>query len=165
MIENIKVCVDNMNFQIQQFPARKGMRLEKKTISILSPVLDFLTSNKDLLAEAVDPGTSKNKRKGKGKSILDAEIDFSKLSDAIQKILSGLDDSEFDDYIFAMLENVFYLDGKAEAQLKPELFDRIFVGKSLTVYKLLIEVMKANNFIFFAFKGGNWSKVTDTSTG
>ena len=41
-------------------------------------------------------------------------------------------------------------------------FDHLFVGKSIIVYKLLVEIMRINCFAFFELMGGGWSKITNT---
>lgn len=155
MIETINVEVDGMKFSIQQFPARKCMKLEKRTIAILVPIFNMLDSDqKETIKKNV-------KNKKKKEDILDMDIDFSKLVSAIQEILNNLSDDAFEAYISDMLNNVIVEEkGQAPAQLTMEKFDNIFVGKSLTVYKLLVEVMRANKFAFFELMGGGWSKIS-----
>jgi len=143
MIETIDVNVDGLKFSIQQFTARQALRLEKKTITVLSPVLKVLSDD-----------NVKSIKKNK-KSSLDQDIDISKIANVIQEILQNFSDDDFENYVFKMFENVIcYEEGSTPTQMTSEIFDRIFVGKNITIYKLLIEVMKANKFSFFGLMGG-----------
>jgi len=42
MIETIEREIDGVMFQIHQFPAREGQKIELKTLNILSPLLNIL---------------------------------------------------------------------------------------------------------------------------
>jgi hypothetical protein len=149
MIETIEVKIDGVKFFIQQFSARECIRLEKKTITYISPILNVIDGAS---------GEKSKSKKGKSDDILEKKIDFSKLASSIQNILLNLTDDEFEEYIFRMIKNVFYLKkaekGEIKRQIDEDEFDELFVGKSLMLYKLLIEIMKVNKFAFFELMGG-----------
>jgi len=146
MIEQKKCVIDGMSFTIQQFPARTCLKLEKRTIAILAPILNMLD----------------NENKKSTKKVLDAEVNFPKMAKAIQEILTSLDDISFDSYISDMMKNVFVIENGQPVELTMERFDHLFVGKSIVVYKLLVEIMRVNCFAFFELMGGGWSKITNT---
>jgi len=152
MIEQKKCVIDGMEFTVQQFPARTCLKLEKRTIAILAPILNILDSEKKV----------PTKKKVSAVNPLDAEINFPKMATAIQEILTSLDDASFDLYISDMMKNVFVIENGQPVQLTMEKFDHLFVGKSIVVYKLLVEIMRINCFALFELMGGGWSKITNT---
>jgi len=71
------------------------------------------------------------------------------------------DEDVFEKYMMDMVEytsvELKNKDGKSIeiVNLKEEdKFDAIFIGKSLTIYKLLVEIMRANKMFFFELMGG-----------
>lgn len=144
-LQTITKTIDGVKFLINQAPARKVLKLEKKTVSYLSPLLEVLEGLKDLN--------------------MDADIDFSKIVSAVQKTLMGIKEDELEQYIFDMLEYVSVEKNTSEGTKiynmnNTEHFDLVFRGSTLTVYKLLLEVMRANNFFFFALLGGGGQNLT-----
>jgi len=136
-LKTITKEIDGMKFFINQFPARKALRLEKRTITYLAPMLSIL----------------------EGMKSLDTEIDFSKIINGVQKTLSNIDEIALESFINDMFELTtveINLNGKLTNFIlnKNDDFDFVFRGKTLAVYKLLIEVMRANNFLFFELMGG-----------
>lgn len=136
-----KIVIDGMNFRIDHFPARVSMKLEKRTTAFVAPLTGIL----------------KGVNFSKG---LDSEIDLSLIGEAIKSVLDNLTESEFEDYIMDMIENTFYLEKTERGKEVPKylnnqgIFDEVFAGKNLSVYKLLFEIMKWNGFSFLALVGG-----------
>lgn len=136
--------IDSLIFYINQFPARKAIKLEKKTITYLAPMLSIL--------EGMN---------------LDSDIDFSKIVKGVQEVLTNLNEDALEQYIFEMIENTsvsIFNEKKQEQILKlnsenGQIFDLIFTGKTITVYKLLLEIMKVNKFAFFELLGGGGQKI------
>ncbi len=139
-----KVEIDGMNFTIQFFPARKGAALDSTTLKILSPLVDMF----------------------KGATGLDSDIDFGNVAGAIKEILINLDGNMMDDYITRMVEYTivdFNADGAGARPVslnKADIFDAVFAGKISTIYKLLLQIMKVNNFSFFGLLGGGGFNIT-----
>jgi len=136
-LKTITKEIDEIKFFINQFPARKALRLEKKTITYLAPMLSIL----------------------EGMKSLDTEIDFSKIIKGVQETLSNIDEIALESFISEMFELTtceMLAGGKLTNFIlyKNDDFDFVFRGKTLAVYKLLIEVMRANNFFFFELMGG-----------
>ena len=136
-LKTITKEIDGIKFFINQFPARKALRLEKRTVTYLAPMLSIL----------------------EGLKSLDSEIDFGKIIRGVQETLSNIDESALESFISEMFELVsceININGKLTNFIlnKNDDFDFVFRGKTLTVYKLLIAVMKANNFFFFELMGG-----------
>jgi len=134
MIETIEKKIDGLTFKIQQFPAMKGVRLEKRTMTILTPLLGLFDDFKGL----------------------DSEVDLSKLANVFQDILVNLEEEFFITYVRDMVEYTFILNEKGvPSQLNSDnTFNSTFSAKSLVLYKLLFEIMKVNKFAFFELLGG-----------
>jgi hypothetical protein len=132
--------IDGLTFYIMQFPARKCIKLEKKTITYLAPMLTMLEGIKSL----------------------EDEIDFSKIVIGIQQVLQNLNEDALEQFIFNMIEstsvNIKDDNGVEKSILLNSnnglIFDTVFIGKNITVYKLLLEIMKVNKFGFFELMGG-----------
>ena len=142
-LKTIKKEIDNLTFYINQFPARKCLKLEKRTITYLAPMLTMLDGIKSL----------------------DDEIDFSKIVKGVQQVLTNIDESALEQFIMDMAEytsvEIKNTDGKAISNtMLRECFDTVFIGKNITVYKLLLEIMKVNKFAFFEFMGGGGLNLT-----
>ena len=144
-LKTITKTIDDLKFYINQFPARKSIRLEKKTITFISPMLGMLDDFKSL----------------------DKEVDLSKIANSIQKTLSEIDDTEFENYLTEMVEytSVELKNENDKSVVTLPLsdmknFDAAFIGRNLTVYKLLVEIMKENKFGFFELVGGKGLNLT-----
>ena len=142
-LKTITKELDGLKFNITQFTARKSIKLEKRTLTYLAPMLNILDGAKSL----------------------ESEIDFSKIVIAVQGVLNNLSEEEWEQYIFEMFENVscFVKSEKQEKLLclnDVSNFDIVFIGKNMTVYKLLLEVMSVNKFAFFELVGGSGMQLT-----
>jgi hypothetical protein len=132
--------IDGLTFHINQFPARKCIKLEKRTITYLAPMLNML----------------------EGITGLDDEIDFSKIVTGIQDVLLNLNEDTLEQFISDMIASTSVgikdANGKEKVLLLNSedglIFDTVFIGKNITVYKLLLEIMKVNKFAFFELMGG-----------
>lgn len=131
--------IDGLKFYINQFPARKCIKLEKRTITYLAPMLNMLDGIKDL----------------------ESDIDFSKIVKAVQEVLLNLDENTFENFIHDMVEyttvEMKNEDGKSVRAVSlhdDTIFDVVFVGQNKTVFLLLLEIMKVNKFAFFELMGG-----------
>lgn len=144
MIETIEVEVDGIKFSIQQFPARQSIKLDVRTLKILSPLVSVL--------EKVES--------------IDTNIDMSVFATSVRDILTSLTDDDFRNYISSMVKNTFATtnpdgQGNRPVQLSDgNVFDMVFAGKNLTVFKLLLEIMKVNGFSFFGLLGGGGINIT-----
>ena len=114
------------------------MKIEKKLMEVLIPVMGSLISE--------------DKKK---------HIDMAKVSLGIQTGLSSLTEEKFEDVILSSLSSTYaYVNGKPEI-INIDIFNQVFTGKILTVYKLILEVMKVNKFCFFELlRGGNGTNLT-----
>ena len=137
-LDTKEITIDDLKFSIQQFPALKAMKIEKKLMEVLIPVMGSLISE--------------DKKK---------HIDMAKVSLGIQTGLSSLTEEKFEDVILSSLSSTYaYVNGKPEI-INIDIFNQVFTGKILTVYKLILEVMKVNKFCFFELlRGGNGTNLT-----
>jgi len=144
-----KINVDGLDFQITKLPAMEAMRMEKKLMTVLAPVaMSFMNPDAN--------GT---------KDMMESNIDFTKVAKVVSDVLSSLPDHEYEQIIISSLRGVVYLEtGKAPEEITLPVFNRIFVGQLLSVYKVMFEVMKFNKFCFFELVGGIGSETKKTGT-
>lgn len=132
MLENKEIVVDEMKFILHPLPAMRAMKLDKRVLTMLVPIFGGL---KDVSLESV--------------------IDFEALSKGLSEALQSLSDKEFEILIMDLLSTTVYLSpNAAPAQIDSvQVFDSIFQGRMLTLYKLLFEIMRFNKFSPFAVLG------------
>lgn len=145
MTQQVDTIVDDMKFTITLFNHRIGKELDLKISRILSRLLKGLGS--------IIEKKSKDE-------FADSNINLSMFADQIVEILTSLTVDEFNDIEYTMLSYVIHTtsDGKKISLQDQNQVDQIFTGKNLTVIKLMIEIMKANNFCFFVLLGGGGVK-------
>ncbi len=140
-IKNINI--DGMEFQLNKLKALKALKLEKKIMAVASPVISSTMNTGDL----------------------DKELDFSVVGKAFATALESLDEDEYEKLLLDAVSNVTFLGDKQAPQLiTKSVFDIIFVGNLLTVYKLIYEIMKFNKFCFFEMVGnGKLTEIISTT--
>lgn len=131
MIEPKKIIVDGLEFNLQPLPALEAMKLDKRVTTLLIPLIGGL---KDLS--------------------LDADIDFETAARGLYEAFNRMDDNEFQSLVVNLLRSVQYLpQGGAPTELTQETINQIFMGKLVSIYKLMIEVMRFNKFSPFELVG------------
>lgn len=142
MVETITKEIDGIKFHIQQFPALKALRIEKKVMTLILPSVGSLIGGIDL-------------QKG-----LDTDLDFSNIGQGLMVSLEKLSDNDFETLILELLGNTqFEITGEAVEFIGKSNFDKVFQGKLITVYKVIFEIMKVNKFCFFEVVGGGLGMV------
>lgn len=128
MIEPKRIDIDGMSFQMVRLPAMKALRLDKKIVALLIPVISGIEN-------------------------LDAEVDFAKLASGVSDGLSALDDSDFMTLVKDILAHVTYLpEGGAPIDLNNEAaINAAFQDGVMPIYKLIIESMRYNKLSPFGF--------------
>lgn len=135
--------IDNIKFKIIKFPARYTIKLEKRTLKYLLPILDLIPKDKEATIE---------------------NLQSDKFINSVRETLNNLGDDEFEDYIFKMIEST-YVELNSDSKMietrlaVKETFDIVFSGKTVILYKLLFEIMKVNSFAFFELVGGSGLKI------
>lgn len=145
MIEPKKLNIDGMEFTIHPMPALRALKLDKRIITMLLPIIS-----------------------GFKKLDLDSDIDMGAIVSGISEGMNKLDEATYEKLVIDMLSNVQCIPPGGEAcQLDSAgSIDRVFVGNLLTVYKLMFEVMRHNKFSPFALVGdGNGIKKILSSFG
>lgn len=137
LLKSETIILGEYEFQIQPFFAMKALKLEKKTITLITPVLSaLLSSSSDNI---------------KLDSLMDTNIDLEKVGLALSRALENLSDNEFESFVLDMLSSTYFKDGSGKPQIiNKEIFNTIFIGNLMYVYRLIIEVMKVNKFSFLA---------------
>lgn len=132
MIEPKNIELDGMKFQLQPLPSLKALRLDKKVIELVVPVIG-----------------------GIKEFSLDAEIDLEAVSKAFSESLGRMRDDEFEKLVADLLSSVLYLPiGGTPQELNPEVINQVFRGKISLIYKLAFQVMRYNKFSPFELVGG-----------
>jgi len=135
LLEIKTITIDNKKFQMHPLPAIRALKLDKKIVSLLLPVLS-----------GVD-GFS-----------LDAEINLSTSITALSNSLMNMKENDFIELVKDMLSTIVYLpDGNVPIEIQSdEDINTIFQGSIITIYKLIWEVMRYNSFSpFVVVAGGN----------
>lgn len=133
-----EVVVGSHTFYINLFDGRTALRLDRQVLRILAPALSGLDGVKEL----------------KGKSLLDAEINFGMIGRGISDSLSLLGEEEFDSFVNKMLSQTFTRGAGDQAIPVLSQFDALFNRNFIDLYRLLFEVMRFNRFTPFALVGG-----------
>lgn len=136
MIEQKKIEIDGIEFIINHFPALKASFLEKEIYNILLPVISPLLSG------------------GVGDSILDSEINFDVISKGFSAGLGTMSEERYTDLICRLLKNTSAITDTGVQELTKPVIDKLFIGKSFTIYKLIFEICKHNQFMLFQLVGG-----------
>lgn len=140
MLENKEIKIDNMDFQLQPLRGFKANKLDKKVISLLLPLLE-------------------------GADGLDSEINIGKALGGLSGALDNLSEKDYETFVVDLLSTVILIPEKeAPTQLDVNSIDVYFQGASLTLYKLMFEVMKYNNFTPFVLASGGGSGMKKTLT-
>ena len=142
MIEVKNVELDGLEFQLSPLPIRSALRLDKKLVEILAPIL----------AKLVDGG----------QDLLKMEIQS--VAVAIQAGLASIDDNEFVTFVLDCLSTTSCITGKVTLLNSEKALGEVFSGNLMGIYKLVFEVCRFNKFTPFALGGlGLKSLETDGS--
>lgn len=144
MLETKEVTIDNKKFNIRQFPVLKSLKLENKTLKIISPILGSIQSIVDVLS--FQNGVQING---------DKEINVTSAVNALRECFEKLDSDDFISYIRDMISSTAcYLENGSIVDLRNEdALDVALSGDNLLVYKLLFEIMKINGFCSLKLMG------------
>ena len=135
MIDPKQFEIDGLRFYTQPLPALRAMLLDKKVLALLLPALKGL---KDLKVDA------------------EADIDLGAITEALSESLSSMKDAEMTRLVIDLLSSTTYQGdkaGEANNEITEAIINQIFQGQLLTLYKVMLEVMKYNKFSPFAFLG------------
>ena len=133
--------IDGIEFKVTQFTATEAYGIKRKLTGIVAPLILSLLGNDT-------------------KKILDADIDMTKLSSAVQNAFESLPENEFVGLLKRLTKNVEAHTTLNEKPVVLQLsdenhFDLCFTGKTFTIYPLLIFVLEVNFPDFFGkVKGG-----------
>lgn len=139
-LEIVDVEIDGIKFQIQEFSWKKSLKIQKKLLNILTPVLDVLSLN-----------ANEEEEEDKNESFLD-KLEIKNLGSAVRKCLLSIDDP------FELFKEVFsssYVIKTNESGASvpvvldnDELLQETFHKKTLSAFKLIFQVLKVNELVF-----------------
>lgn len=142
-----KINIDGIDFQIHTMSALKAAVLDRKILAIILPAVS-----------------------GMAEEGLDTEITYAGLLNNLGEGLLKLKDAEYEELLIQMFSKVTAVKpGKAPAQLDNEqAINEIFSGSIMTIYKLVLEVMKHNGFSVFGLAGDGFltgiTSISNTGT-
>lgn len=141
MIEPITKTIDGMKFNFKPLPAMKAIKLDKKVVTLIMPVLG-----------------------GFKELSLDAKVDMEVIAKGLGEALGNITDEDFEKLTLDLLSGVVYLEeGKAPQEIDANVVNLIFQGKLMSLYKLMFEVMRYNKFSPFGLvEGGSVMKKIHT---
>lgn len=114
---------DDLAITVQQLPATRGVKLSRKLMTVAAPVVGAL----------------------QGMSL---DRDVSALGDALAKALEQFSEKDLEELIRTLLETAKVETEGRIAPLMP-LFDGLFAGRILTVYRVLAFALEVNFADFF----------------
>lgn len=109
---------EDMAVTVQQLPATRGVKLSRKLMSVMAPVVGALQG-------------------------LSLDKDVGALGDAVAKALDQFSEKDLDDLIRTLLETAKVETEGRIAPLMP-LFDGLFAGRILLVYKVVAFALEVN---------------------
>lgn len=132
--------IDNHKVVVTQWPARKALSTKLKLIRIIGPGLGEIASGLK--------GQSLSNQSPKG--IIDSEMNLEKLSPAIEKLLSALNEETFMSLVTTLMSATRVDDLEMSIELN---FDATFSGNLATFYKVALFVLEVNFGSFFGENG------------
>jgi len=127
MIETKEKAIDEHNVMVTQFPGRRALMFKTRLIKLLGPSIAQLFTEKGV----------------------DAEVDFSAISKALDKLAENLNENEYVKFVLDLLQCTRF-DGK---EIGENVFDTEFAGNLLLMYKVLWFTLEVNYGSFFG-EGG-----------
>lgn len=134
-VETKKREIDGHTYSVTTFPAREGLQKKAKLIRVIAPAL------REAFGDLPDIKLGE---------VMSANVSPGALVQGIEALVQRLDESGIDSTIMGLLRYV-KIDGK---ELSEDLFDLHFAGKYVTLYKVLLFVIEANNFFGSVGIGG-----------
>ena len=130
---NTKI-IDGITIQMQLMPALKAAVLDKKVVCLLAPALGGAIKSQGL----------------------DTELDLETIINNVSAGLSNMSDEDYEDFLIRMFSLVTATRPGVGAYVLNEIdsINKIFEKKLLSIYKVLIEVMKYNGFSVFGLVEG-----------
>lgn len=142
--------IPNVTFTIHLFDVMTALKLERRINLIFLPAVGGFLGGKDL-TEVLD---------------LDSEIDMKAIFDGFISGLEKMPDNDYENLILNLVSKIqVEMPNKPARQMDRGIFNEVFMGNLIGVYKLIFEVMKANRFSFFVLVemvGGLKTKITDS---
>ena len=127
MIDTKEKTIDEHNVMVTQFPGRRALLFKTRLIKLIGPSVAQMFTGKSL----------------------DANVDFSVISKALDKLAENLKEDEYVKFVLDLLQCT-RLDGK---EISESVFDNEFAGNLLLMYKVLWFTLEVNYGSFFG-QGG-----------
>jgi hypothetical protein len=156
MKESLEVQIEGIKgkFQINPIPLTRALKLNRKVERLTINALKALESLKEPL---IDMFLSDGSDDVSDEEMIDMlrKANIEKTLGVIQEVISTMNDAEFEQFIKEMFKDVkCVVEGLGAVEVTDDqYFDKIFAGAVASIYPLLYEVMKYNNFTPFAVAG------------
>jgi len=129
-IETTKTKIGENTYTVSQFPGREGFKIKAILIRKVAPALANLAGALDF-SKVEDIN-----------QLLDMNIDGGMISKSVQALVNNLEEEETLSLIMRMLRHTRMND----AEIDDALFDGTYAGNYDELYKVLIFIIKYNNF-------------------
>jgi hypothetical protein len=141
MIQTKEKEIDGRKISVTQFPARRGLALKTKLITLFGPALFSIISSFSGVKSVKD--------------LMDSDIDLNNIGQILDKLFQKVSSSILEELIFELLAST-RLDNQ---EITSAVFDLEFAGNYGTLYKILGFVLEVNYGSFLALSNiGNLSK-------
>jgi len=125
MLESKTIDINEMKFVLNPLKGFKALKLDKKLISLVLPLLN-------------------------GVEDMDKEIDLGKALGGLSGALDGLPESEYEIFVGDLISTVQFLPAdKPPVEMTIKIIDEYFQGEMMTIYQLMFKVMEYNKFTPF----------------
>lgn len=125
MLESTNVEINEMSFVLNPLRGFKALKLDKKIVSLLLPLIDGIES-------------------------LDKEIDLGKALGGLSGALDNLPEADYEKFVGELLSTVQFLPAEEPPlEMSIAVIDKYFQGELMTVYQLMFKVMEFNKFTPF----------------
>ena len=146
MVETKEKTIDGLKVSVTQWPARKAWKYKRRLAGAFGPAIAELGAG-------LEGNPLKNKKSEKESTIdniMDGDFDFSKLGSAIEKLFLQITEDSVDAYLLMFFDDNMKIDN---AVINGDIFDQMFAGKMLTVYKIIGFVLEVNYGSFLGKSG------------
>lgn len=165
-IKSIEKTIDGHDIKIVQFNGVRGFKLKTRLFKLLLPVFGEITPLLSEFAKLPSAnltgvgGPAEQSKINQGLEILSTLNLDEVLPRALVRLSEQLDEEVFFKLIMDLLQTTF-IDGRC---VDETIFNEIFIANYLLVYKLIIEVIKANHFFVIGELGKNFHSLATTKT-
>lgn len=139
MIEKKEKQIDDLKVLVVQFGARRGLKLKIKLLKMFGAPLLQMINGLGLKTSEINTEI---------KSIMEQDVDLGGLAEGLNSLFSKVNEDQAEQLIMEILSSTFINDQECT-----KVFDEVFSGDYLTMYKVIGFALEANFGSFFGKSG------------